>query len=233
MAKYTINDITLTAIGDEIRNKTDLTDLLTTEQAVIDIAAIPTVPKDVPNYVRTEAKRVASVVSALQNENTISFIAMTDMHLGSYNESPLHAAQAANIIKGLIPIDFTAVLGDVVYGASTDTYDTHIANLMESVRVLSIANPDLRLDGNHDNNIYNITCNLSPSDLHRYTSRFNNKLAMPLTDRGYFHYDLENNKLRIICLNTADLKDIVPTENTSYTDGRTTGNQDGHHISAE
>ena len=233
MGKYTIDDTTLTAIGDEIRKKTSLTDLLTTEQAVIDIAAIPTVPHGVPNYVRAEAERVASVVKSLQNNNTVSFIAISDAHLGSYNDSPFHAAQAASIIKGLIPIDFTASLGDVVLGASTDTYNTHITNLMDSVRTLSVADPDLRLDGNHDNNIYNITCNLIPSELHRYTSRFNNKSATPPTDRGYFHFDVTDKKLRVICLNTADLKDIVPTANPSYTDGRTTNNQDGHHISAE
>lgn len=215
----------MTAIADEIRNKTGLSDTLALDQMAIDIAAIPAYPKNVPDYVQAEAERVATAVSALQNENTISFIALSDIHASdTYQDSIYHAAQAAGIIKGKVPIDFTASLGDVVNGAYNDTYDAHMENLLTSVRVLSIADPDVRLDGNHDNDIYNADINLSPDELHRYTTRFNSSaVTVPSTDadRGYFHLDIAEKKTRVICVNSADLKDISPT-----------APQDGHHVSA-
>jgi 3',5'-cyclic AMP phosphodiesterase CpdA len=225
MAKYVIDGNTMSAFADEIRTKTGLSDALDNTQMVIDIAAIPTRPQNVPSYVQTEAERVAAAVAALQNENTLSFIAMSDLHAGGDNQNSIyHAAQAAAIIKGRVPIDFTAVLGDVAHGAGSDSHEAHMANLLTSVRVLSFAGPDLRLDGNHDANIYNAGINLTPDELHRYTSRFNRPgVTVPGTDaeRGYFYLDLEEKKTRIICLNTADLKDIPPA-----------APQDGHHVSA-
>ena len=214
----------LTAIAVGIRGKTGLTGPLTLDQMAIDIAASPSVPVNVPDYVQAEAARVASLVAAVQNENTISFIALSDLHAReSHQDSIRHAAQAAGIIKGRIPIDFTAVLGDIAYGAYGDTCEAHMANLLTAAGILSAASPDLRLDGNHDSNIYVPEISLTPEHLHRYTCRFNNpRVTMPDTDRGYFHYDLADKKLRVICLNSADLKDISPSDP-----------RNGHHISAQ
>lgn len=203
----------LSAIADEIRNKTSLTDDLTLDQMAIDVASVPPLSiGTVPSYVESEAQRVAGVVKELQNgDNTLSFIAMSDTHVGSDAQSRasvLHASQAVNIIKKLVPIDFTVVLGDIVTGASSDSLETHLNNHMQVKRTLAIAQPTAILGGNHDANIYNSASYMTASDLYKYQGRQNIDVIKPTTeqDRNYFYFDIPNKKLRVICLNTADLK---------------------------
>lgn len=220
----------LSAIANEIRGKTSLADALTLDQMAIDAASLPGRLVDVPAYVLNEAKRVAEAVKALQNDDTISFIAMSDAHVSGDSQnraSTLHAAQGARIISDFIQIDFVAVLGDVVSGSAADTYTVHVDNLMQSLRTTAIADPALRLSGNHDANIYNADCYQTAADVYRYTGRFT-RAVKPSSepDRNYFYCDLEDKKLRVICLNTADLKDIPAIGSNGNA-----GNQDGHHIS--
>lgn len=203
----------LTAIADEIRGKTSLSDAMTLDQMAIDIASVPPLSiGTVPSYVETEAQRVSGVVKGLQNgDNTLSFIAMSDTHLGSDAQSRasvLHASQAVNIIKRLVPIDFTVVLGDIVYGASSDSLETHLDNHMQVKRTLAIAQPTAILDGNHDANIYNPASYLTASELYKYQGRQNINVVKPTSeqDRNYFYFDIPSKKLRVICLNTSDLK---------------------------
>lgn len=215
----------LTSVASEIRNKTGLSDALTLDQMVIDIAASPSGVGNVPDYVVTEAERVAAAVGALQNDNTLSFIAMSDTHIGngSYDVSITHAAQAARIISGRVPIDFIAHLGDAVTGAASDSLETHLGNHMNSLRAMSIAAPDLRLVGNHDANAYNADSYQSAEDTNKYIGRFTTKATKPDSEpeRGYFYYDIPVKKTRVICLNSCDLKDL---EVNSVSDG--------HYISA-
>ena len=222
---YSVKNETLTSLADEIQNKTGLSDSLTLDQMVIDIASLPGRLSDVPAYVKTEAKRVADVVAALQGDDTMSFICLSDTHVSTSAQaiaSALHAAQGARIISDLVPIDFTAVLGDVVTGAAGETKAQHVANHMASLRATSVLDPALRLSGNHDANIYSAEAYQTAADVYRYTGRFTRAVKPSAeTDRNYFYFDAEDKKTRVICLNTADLKDIPAS-----------APQDGHHISA-
>lgn len=215
----------LTAIADEIRGKTNMTDGLTLGQMGRDVAALPAFPVDVPDYVQTEAERVAAAVKALQNDNTLSFIALSDTHIGSgsYDVSVTHAMQAAHIIQRLVPIDFTAHLGDHVTGAASDSLSVHLGNLMESLCVEAVASPALRLVGNHDANSYNAESYLSAEDTDRYIGRYARDVVKPSSEpeRGYFYADIERKKTRVICLNTGDQKDIAQADTS-----------DGHYVSA-
>lgn len=215
----------LTAIADEIRGKTNMTDALMLEQMARDVAALPAFPVDVPDYVQTEAERVAAAVKVLQNDNTLSFIALSDTHIGSgsYDVSVTHAMQAAHIIQRLVPIDFTAHLGDHVTGAASDSLSVHLGNLMESLRVEAVASPALRLVGNHDANSYNAESYLSAEDTDRYIGRYARDVVKPSSEpeRGYFYADIERKKTRVICLNTGDQNDIAQADTS-----------DGHYVSA-
>lgn len=214
----------LTAIADEIRLKTGLSDELTLEQMALDIAASPSIAKDIPSYVIAEAERVSEVVKSLQNENTLSFIAMSDTHIGngSYDVSITHAAQAASIIRGRVPIDFVAHLGDTVTGAASDSLSMHLNNHMTSLRTMSIVSPELRLVGNHDANSYNPDSYQSAVDTNKYIGRFTTVATKPSaeSERGYFYYDISSKKTRVICLNTCDLKNLDASSVS-----------DGHYIS--
>lgn len=226
MAVYSVNSESLAAIADAIRAKTGLTDTMSLEQMALDVAAAPALPGDVPDYVRTEAERVADAVRALQNENTLTFIAFSDTHMGngSYDVSVTHAMQAAQIIAGRVGADFVAHLGDHVTGAASDSLDTHLDNLTRALQAEAIVSPTLRLVGNHDANAYNAASYLSAEDTDKYIGRYSRGVTKPASEpeRGYFYVDIEAKKTRVICLNTADLKGIAQA-NAS----------DGHNVSGE
>jgi hypothetical protein len=219
---------------DEIRNKTGLTDGLDPEQAIIDLAASPTLATDIPGYVRAEAERVAGIVRHLQNINTVNFICVSDIHAQPtdtdakqrYADGIKHCAQGIQLVRSLVPIDFTASLGDFVYGSVGESAETHRDNLMRAMRVMSMISPDFNLQGNHDAHYHVAESYMDRDDLYRYCTRYNSGLAVsPETDgkRGYFYADLPDKRLRVICLNTADLDpETIPTS----------ANRDGHYISA-
>lgn len=175
---------------------------------------------DVPESVETEATRVADEVKSYQNENTITFITLSDLHLSAFNQqridSSLHAVQGAQLIKSMVPVDFTAILGDIVSGASTDTKELHIQNLISQMRNLRICDPDINLVGNHEPNVYHSDyCIVSP-ELYEYVGRYNRGTKpSDSEDRGYLFLDLEDKKLRIICLNTTDIKGEEAVQDTS------------------
>lgn len=216
-----VND-KMTSIADEIRQKTNLTDKLTLEQMVIDIASIHSGLGDVPSYVEEEAQRVADVVSKLQNENTLTFIALSDIHYSGSERSTAsttHAVQGAKLISDSIPVNFTAILGDTPNGAEYDTQETHLTNLLEIRRILAILQPDIELPGNHDYNGYNSNGVVTTQQLYSYMGRFSKNVTKPQNewDRNYFYWDLETKKVRVICLNTADTKDI-PVEDVNQSE---------------
>ena len=224
--------IVLGDIVDEVNLKTGLNDTnVSSEQLVLDIASIATNVKDAPDYVRDEAERVAAIVKTLQTDKSVSFIAITDSHIGTSAqsiESVTHAAQGAGIIAGMVPIDFTAILGDTVTGSAGDNLQTHLGNLINSLRALAPAAPTLRLVGNHDANPYNASSFIAAKDVYNRIGRFTTAATKPNneTDRGYFYYDIEDKSMRVICLNSADMKDANINALTEY-------QSDGHHISAK
>lgn len=202
----------LTTISDEIRYRTGLGDLLSLDQMAIDIAGLPAGLGTVPEYVRTEAQRVAAIVAGLQNSYTFSFICLSDTHVrgnSTYDNSVLHACQAAKLISDQVPIDFIAHLGDHVYGSKSEDAAQQQTNHRNALRLEAVADPTLRLAGNHDPNINNADAFMDAQTVYRYVGRKNTAAAQPDTDayRGYCHYDLESKHLRVICLNTADIPD--------------------------
>jgi hypothetical protein len=204
----------MTAIADEIRLRTKLTDKLTLDQMPIDIASLPSELGDVPTYVETEAQRVADIVAGLQNENTVSFIAMSDTHVAMNNAqniaSTTHVMQGAKLVSKKVPVDFAIMLGDLVSGAKTDSLEQHLTNLIGMLRNSSKLCP-IRMCGNHDNNVYNLQSYILADELYKYAGRFNKDVTKPEEEfeRNYFYFDLEDKKLRVICLNTGDMNDIA------------------------
>ena len=224
MANVLIENTKLVSIANAIRNKTSLTDGITLDEMLVDIAMLPPLTiGEIPNYVQEEAERVAELVKALQNENTVTTIHATDIHVGSDSQSrasALHLAQGVYTVKKLVPIDGTFLHGDVVNGSASDSLETHLNNHLYARRTLSIADSEAEMGGNHDANIYNADSFMSSEELYKYVGRRNVKTVKPTTetDRNYFY--LDNDDIRFICLNTADLKDISASSP-----------QDGHHIS--
>lgn len=218
----------LVDIADVIREKTALSDRLGFDQMVLDIKSLPQPLGDVPDYVCSEAKRVAEAVEPLLTADSLCFIAVSDAHVGSDDQSrssARHAFQGAQLLRQLLPVDFAVMLGDWVTGGTADDADIHTANHIAALELGSILHPELRLVGNHDQGSYNESAYLSAADTNKYIGRYSNLAVKPSSEpeRGYFYYDLTEKKTRLICLNTGDLKDLT------YADANTT---DGHYMSA-
>lgn len=228
MGKKLYEEEKVQAIADAIREKTALTDLIDMQQMSLDIRSLPQPLGSVPDYVCSEAERVAAAVKPLLSEDSLCFIALSDVHVGSDQQSrasALHAFQGARLLQKLLPVDFSVVLGDWVTGGTADNADIHTANHLEALSLGSILHPELRLAGNHDQGSYNESAYLTAADTNKYIGRYSNLAVKPSSEpeRGYFYYDLTGKKTRLICLNTGDLKDLA------YADANTT---DGHYMSA-
>lgn len=228
MGKKLYDEEKVQAIADTIRGKTGLTDLIDMQQMVLDIRSLPQPLGSVPDYVYSEAERVAAAVKPLLSGDSLCFIALSDVHVGSDEQSrasALHAFQGARLLQKLLSVDFSVVLGDWVTGSTVDDADTHTANHVAALGLGSILHPELRMVGNHDQGSYNESAYLSAADTNKYIGRYSSLAVKPDSEpeRGYFYYDLTEKKTRVICLNTGDLKDLA------YSAAKST---DGHYMSA-
>ena len=218
----------LTSIADAIREKTALSDSLNLEQMVLDINSLQAPIGDVPSYVSTEATRVANAVTPLLSSNCLCFIALSDVHVGSDDQSrksALHAFQGARLLCKMLPVDFSVVLGDWVTGGQADDAAIHTANHIAVLKYGSILHPELRLVGNHDQGSYNQSAYLSAEETNKYIGRYSYSVTKPASgaERGYFYCDIAQKKTRIICLNSGDLGGL------DYSTAHAT---DGHYMSA-
>lgn len=170
-----------------------------------------------PDYVRTEAERLAKVVQARQNENTISAILSSDYHLPNaahvyHNqilESITHAGQAMGILRNQLSIDFEAKLGDLIWD-SGETPEEALANFRLVHSLVSAGNILDRFEGNgnHDHLQSNSTP-LTDSQVYANIGIYNKGCVRDSANRagGYCYKDYEEYKLRVILLNTSEAND--------------------------
>lgn len=217
-----VSSITETKIGDEVISNTvtfsdgtgftvnngvngqDGEDYVLTESDKTEIAGLIDV---IPDYVTTEAERLATLVQSRQNENTITFMLSSDVHLSLTNtnanqmlESVTHAGQAMGIIKELIHIDFSAILGDLIWDGDTNTVG--LQTLREVHRLMG--EHDFWTEGNHD-------CQYDGETITRQQKfanigKWNSGAVYDSENRlgGYCYRDYADYKLRVICLNTCE-----------------------------
>lgn len=194
------------------------------------VLTLQTLPKDVPDYVQTEAERLAAVVQSRQNANTVSFMLGADLHarlgmVGSINsnqmlQSTLHAAQAMKILSDRVHLDFVGLLGDYLWDGNTlDGQAESIPQAMEMYRLIAAyfspafrGLPQFWCKGNHD-----MLCNGGPiakltADQMFATIGIHNDGAVfdqENTVQGYCYRDFPRYKLRVICLNTSETYDTA------------------------
>ena len=170
-----------------------------------------------PDYVRTEAERLAKVVQARQNENTISAILSSDYHLPNaahvyHNqilESITHAGQAMGILRNQLSIDFEAKLGDLIWD-SGETPEEALANFRLVHSLVSAGNIPDRYEGNgnHDH-LQSYDIPLTDAQVYANLGIHNKGGVKDLANRagGYCYKDYEEYKLRVILLNTSEAND--------------------------
>ena len=211
----------LTAIADAIRAKDGTTGTMTLDQMPEKIAAITTadniVHGDIPDYIKSAALEVAKKVRAVQTEESITFIAMSDPHqLDTSSDivtGNLHAGMAAKALAYILPhIDFACFLGDYTAGSSTTTIEEgkqHFREINADIDEAFSGIPQFRTVGNHDDLHYSQAQNgtaLTAEELYELVGKYNDDgiTVMGSTTGGYCFRDFDAKKLRVICLNTSD-----------------------------
>lgn len=171
---------------------------------------------NIPDYVRTEAERVAKVVQSRQNANTITFLACSDIHYYSpdnatsnVNADKMHEAvvsmgQAMGLIRERCHIDFGVMFGDMTW----DYGETHDEALAEMRFVNSCLSegfgpiPQLRMEGNHDDG-YESGSDLTAGEIFANIGAWNSGAVYGDRAAGYCYRDFEDVKLRVIALNSS------------------------------
>ena len=222
MAKIFIEESTLSAIGDSIRAKTGKTDMIPTPNMPTEIASIQTadniVHGDIPDYIKAAALEVAKKVRAVQTEESITFIAMSDSHQldtsADIVTGNLHAGMAAKALAYIMPnIDFACFLGDYTAGSNSTTIEEgkrHFAEINADIDEAFIGIPQFRTVGNHDPLGYSYSQNgsyLNQATLYELVGKYNDDgiTVMGSTTGGYCYRDFNDKKVRVICLNTAEM----------------------------
>lgn len=209
----------LTAIAEAIRAKSGRTDKLTLDAMPGEIAALgaeETFPHaSIPDYVKDGALAVAEKVKAVQTDNTVTFLAMSDSHQ-SATETVItgntHAGMAAKILAYALDLDFAVFLGDYTVGDSATTLAEGRQHLSEINRYLAEAFtgiPNFRTVGNHDPLGYSTDQTgsyLTNAELYGYIGIYNDDgtTVMGSASLGYCYRDFADKNLRVICLNSAD-----------------------------
>ena len=202
----------LTAIADAIREKTNTSALLPLGSMPSLIRSIQTGSANttgIPDDIVEEAERVAASIQSKKSGNSITFIAMSDMHemgdsdhsdttiIERYRRANLNAGQGARVIAEEINPDFFANLGDLSWCSKTTT--THdlgqsIVNARGYTAGIEPLTECFFIPGNHDVG-YN-------------TGYFDENLVVGMIG-NYRYKDFASKKVRVICLNTADNTDGI------------------------
>ena len=212
----------LTAIANAIRAKDGSTATMTLDQMPEKIAAITTadniVHGDIPDYIKAAALEVAKKVRAVQTNESITFIAMSDSHQLDTSSNIVtgnkHAGMAAKALAYILPnIDFACFLGDYTAGSNTTTIEEgkqHFAEINADIDEAFAGITQFRTVGNHDPLGYSYSQNgsyLNQATLYELVGKYNNDgiTVMGSTTGGYCDRDFPDKKVRVICLNTAEM----------------------------
>lgn len=173
--------------------------------------------ENVPDYVKTEADRLAAVVQSRQNENTLSAILSADYHLPNAAhayypqilESITHAGQAMEILRKKLSVDFEAKLGDLLWD-SGETRQEALGNFQKIHGLVSAGkDPDrFEANGNHDH-LQSNAVPLTDSQVYANLGIFHKDCVRDPANRvgGYCYKDYETFRLRVILLNTSEADD--------------------------
>lgn len=126
----------------------------------------------------------------------------------------LHAGMAAKVLAYILPnIDFVCFLGDYTAGSSTTTIaegKQHFAEINADIDEAFAGITQFRTLGNHDPLGYSYNQNgsyLNQATLYELVGKYNDDgiTVMGSTTGGYCYRDFTDKKVRVICLNTAEM----------------------------
>lgn len=209
MAQYLIKGETLVNIADAIREKSNIANVMFPEDMPSHIRSITTTSNnsDAPKDIVAEANRIVGQIIPKISNDSLTFIAMSDMHeLGDndhtdatiierYRRANKNAGQAAKLISDKVSLDFFANLGDLAWGSSTTTTHDLVSSMVRARNyTFSVCDgvESFFTAGNHD--VDSVSGFLDPEVVTGITG-------------SYRYVDFTDKKVRVICLNTADTID--------------------------
>lgn len=166
----------------------------------------------IPDYVRTEAERLAAVVQSRQNADTLTFIAASDFHYSTtvstaaqQKESLTHMGQAMSLLREMVQIDFTVGLGDMVWDSGETVEQALAAMRFVSGCLYDSGIEHLRARGNHDC-LYSNDTGLTDAQIFANIGAWNRGAVYDPANRlgGYCYKDFDSVKIRVICLNSCE-----------------------------
>ena len=173
-----------------------------------------------PTYVANEAKRVSDVVKGKQTVGSLTFSAMSDMHIrtnDSYWADNVTSCRDAGLglaeLQKHLRLDFSALLGDYTVGGASDTVEKVKQDISVVKAFMSKGQkgiPNLWLTGNHDIN-YGASSDrrMTEDEMFAYITNNNNCTVQDFDNigRNYGYIDFDNQRIRCIYLNTVDSLD--------------------------
>lgn len=219
----------MTAIADAVREKTGGAGELTLDEIASGIRSISVsevLPhSDIPDYVKEASIELAKKVKAVQKDDSITFLAMSDFHHAgeqvdnwreNINAGNLHAGMSAKILAYMLNFDFMCHLGDVTFGSANTTTELLKSQISEINSYLGEAYkgvPQFRTVGNHDTGEYSTL--VGAEYLFNTIGSYCEGAIYGSTEYGYCYRDFEDKKLRVICLNTSE-GEITGGSNANY-----------------
>lgn len=211
------------ADGKDGINGVDGKDYVLTEADRVKIVSDVEKAINLPDYVKTEAKRVADLVKAKQTLGSLTFTAMSDFHVevdtqitygvANNEKSCRDAGFGLAELQKHCNLDFTAMLGDYTWMDNSETttqVKKDLSFVKEKMRNGTIGIPNIWCTGNHDINYgTNSDRRMTEDELYAYIVSNNKGTIQDSSniERNYGYIDFENQKIRCIYLNTVDALD--------------------------
>lgn len=184
---------------------------------------LASVPAEMPDYILEEVARVVSNVQATRTAKSLVFPIMSDIHIYDGSEQETHlrsqlALQYASIsiseLRKRMHLDFVGYLGDYTWGSDDFSAEQVMRDLLAVKETSDNLGAEIWCVGNHDLNYgANRDRLLTLDEIYSYIG-VNSDSMKPYEsiERGYGYTDFDNQKIRVIYLNTCDVSDWVAVE---------------------
>ena len=221
MSKVLVDEKYLKGIGNAIRDKKNEPNTVkyhtnVMEDEIRNLKVESPADPDIEDYVWQEAFRVSEKVKTVRKSDSLILGCFGDVHYngGTGPEATAphiqHVAQALELIRKNVGLDAVCMMGDTIDGfVQKDTARNQFAFVNSFFKNLYDKTIQFRLNGNHDiltralggeffsnDELYDLIGKNNTTDC-TYTSE-------TVKHRNYGYHDFENQKIRLIYLNTCD-----------------------------
>lgn len=167
--------------------------------------------ESIDSYVLTEAERVANNVLSVRNAYSFVTAHVSDLHTDGTGQtaiSVLHAGQAIDEINKITRLDLFSIHGDVIANKFSDEYKPVLNYVRRCFSEVTKTTPSIQMSGNYEE----LSTDTTEEARQKYYAYIGANNVGTVTDwnnkfRNYGYRDFEDQKKRIIYLNTCDVSE--------------------------